>query len=54
MSEARVDGEYGRCAANGFTVKCWEAWWGGGEGECLRLRRCRSAWGEVADVEAES
>lgn len=53
MSEARVDGEYGRCAVNGLTLKCCE----GGEGERLRLRRCLSIGGgdeTLSDVDAES
>lgn len=55
MSEARVEGEYGRCAANGFTLKCCEC--DDGEGERLRLRRWRSTtWGgdTLSDVDAES
>lgn len=52
MSEARVEGEYVRCAANGFTLKCCED----GEGERLRLRRCLSIGGDgtLCDVDAES
>lgn len=52
MSEARVDGEYVRCAANGFTLKCCED----GDGERLRLRRYLSIGGDdtLCDVDAES